>query len=220
MPLPYALLLSLSPNSWPLYFTLPVWPQPEVDGQPIKDFRVFKQKIAGPMGSHVNVTFTTTVEEAVRTESYVGEPSSSLEPPKRVVTVTRELMRGPAPYIRCLSTSCSCTCVHVFLFCFACAACVCERECVHVLRSLLNLDPPHLSECGARFHDYRRRTNHWDHRYKVLLVKVLMGKILLKVFEGKNAGIRFSAVNHFKNPNFTTWCTNLHNKFFFPYTCS
>ena len=102
-----------------------------MDGRPIKDFRVFKQKIAGPMGSHVNVTFTKTVEEAVRTESYVGEPSSSVEPQKRVVTVTRELMRGPAPYIRCLSTSCSCTCVYFFFL--ACAACVCERECVHVL---------------------------------------------------------------------------------------
>jgi len=31
----------------------------------------------------------------------------------------------------------------------------------------------------------------------VLLVKVLMGKILLKVFEGKNTGNHFSAVNHF-----------------------
>jgi hypothetical protein len=78
------------------------------------------------MGSHVNVTFTKAVEEAVRTESNVGEPSSSLEPQKRVVTVTRELMRGPAPYIRCLSTSCTCIFfLHVLR--------VCERECVHVI---------------------------------------------------------------------------------------
>jgi hypothetical protein len=91
-----------------------------VDGQPIKDFLVFKQRIAGPMGSHVNVTFTKNVEEAVRTESYVGEPSSSLEPQKRVVTVTRELMRGPAPYIRCLSTSC--TCEYFFFLLRVCAS--------------------------------------------------------------------------------------------------
>ena len=103
-----------------------------MDGRPIKDFRVFKQKIAGPMGSHVNVTFTKTVEEAVRTESYVGEPSSSVEPQKRVVTVTRELMRGPAPYIRCLSTSCSCTCVyffplHVLRVCASASTCMFSR---------------------------------------------------------------------------------------------